>query len=71
VDKTYKAGRREGDYSAYAIQIKQILFLMESSLSLEEAMASVEMGTESENSRIMIMKSMLFLGLILIVSQKL
>jgi glycerophosphoryl diester phosphodiesterase len=28
------------------------------------------MGTKSENSRIMIMKSMLFLGLILIVSCK-
>jgi hypothetical protein len=40
---------------------------MESPVFSEEAMASAEMGTESEKSRIIIMKSVLFLSLILIV----
>jgi hypothetical protein len=63
VDKTYKSRPQRRRHSAYAIQIKQILFLDGKQSSLEEAMASVEMGTESENSRIMIMKSVLFLVL--------
>jgi hypothetical protein len=47
------------------IQIKQILFLDGAQSSLEEAMKRLEMGTESEKSRIIIMKSVLFFSLIL------
>jgi hypothetical protein len=53
-------GRREGDITRLMlIQIKQILFLDGKPIS-EEAMARPEMGTESEKSRIIIMKSVLF-----------
>jgi UDP-glucose 4-epimerase len=62
VDKNYLVARREGDItSAYANTDKANTVLgWKAQSSLEEAMECVEMGTESEKSRIIIMKSVLF-----------
>jgi hypothetical protein len=62
VDKNHKiVGRREGDITRLMlIQIKQILFLDGKSNLLKKLWRVREMGTESEKSRIMIMKSVLF-----------
>jgi UDP-glucose 4-epimerase len=56
----YKMGRREGDITRLMlIQIKQILFL-DGKPILKKLWRGLEMGTESEKSRIIIMKSVLF-----------